>query len=354
MTQKLSLAGRNAPQLLAFVLFSGLTLAGCGLADMFPTASGAPVTESGLPAQRVTVSGISSGAYMAVQAQVALSDHITGVAVVAGGPYHCAQGSIGKALGPCLSGKDLDLASLTRFTRQASESRQIANADSLGNARVWVFNSPKDAVVSQDVGRALVDFYAAFTSRENLHYVSDIETAHGWPTQNEGRDCLDMGGDFINRCDYDAAGELLNFLVDNLTPPPAGESAGRLTDINLSAYFEGGSSVADTGFVFVPDACVESAGTCRLHIAFHGCRQGAQFIQNRFALGSGLNRWAAANRIVVLYPQVESSAVNPQGCWDWWGYTGTDYDLASGKQVSGVGAVIRAFAENRLLPHEVQ
>lgn len=332
-------------------LFISATLAGCDMDNRVSQASGVQAATIELPEQpslSVTVSGVSSGAYMAVQTQIALSDRIDGVAAVAGGPYHCAQGSIGKALGPCLSGKDLDPAALEEFVRQASASGQIAGLENLAKTRVWVFNSPKDAVVSQGVGRALVDLYAAFTPGGSLRFVNDVETAHGWPTRDTGRECLDMGGDFINLCDYDAAGELLNFLIKDLTPPPAGDPAGRLTDIDLSAYFKDGSDVAGTGFVFVPDACSESPGACRLHIAFHGCRQGAQFIQSRFALDSGLNRWAAANGIVVLYPQVESSAVNPQGCWDWWGYTGPDYDLASGKQVSGVAAVIRAFAEHRL------
>ena len=41
--------------------------------------------------------------------------------------------------------------------------------------------------------------------------------------------------------------------------------------------------------------------------------------------------------------------MNPQGCWDWWGYTGQDYDLAAGKQVAGVDALITSFAKGTLL-----
>ena len=57
----------------------------------------------------VTVSGISSGGYMAVQFQVAYSGSVRGAGVLAGGPYHCAEGSLRRALGNCMapSGKDL-------------------------------------------------------------------------------------------------------------------------------------------------------------------------------------------------------------------------------------------------------
>jgi poly(3-hydroxybutyrate) depolymerase len=39
-----------------------------------------------------TVSGLSSGGYMAVQLHVAFSSFIKGAGIFAGGPYHCAQG----------------------------------------------------------------------------------------------------------------------------------------------------------------------------------------------------------------------------------------------------------------------
>src|SRR5271165_3943205 len=62
-----------------------------------------------------SISGISSGAFMAVQFGVAWSSIIKGVGVIAGGPYYCAQGNaidglsgnIGPALtatGPCMKG----------------------------------------------------------------------------------------------------------------------------------------------------------------------------------------------------------------------------------------------------------
>ena len=48
----------------------------------------------------VTVSGISSGGYMAVQFQVAYSSVVRGAGIVAGGPYYCAEGSVRRNRGP--------------------------------------------------------------------------------------------------------------------------------------------------------------------------------------------------------------------------------------------------------------
>ena len=53
---------------------------------------------------RITVSGLSSGGYMAGQLHLAHSSLFRGVAILAGGPYWCAEGSLSKGLGPCVAG----------------------------------------------------------------------------------------------------------------------------------------------------------------------------------------------------------------------------------------------------------
>ncbi len=49
---------------------------------------------------------------------------------------------------------------------------------------------------------------------------------------------------------------------------------------------------------------------------------------DRYITSTGYNEIADTNNIVVLYPQVEGvddeEAQNPDGCWDWWGYSSTD------------------------------
>lgn len=299
-------------------------------------------------AHPVTVSGVSSGGYMAVQIHVALADRVAGAGVVAGGPYHCAAGSVRAALGGCISGDDIDVAALVAFARKASAGRAIASARNLQHARVWIFHSVKDAIIGRGVALALVDYYRHFVPDENIKFVDDVDAAHGWPTVDAGIDCLELGGDFINACGYDTAGELLNQLYGDLSTPTNPVTNERPTRIDLSGYFQSGSGIASIAYIYVPQACRGARSDCRLHISFHGCRQGSEFIGDRFAANSGLNEWAEQNRIVVLYPQIESSASNPQGCWDWWGYTGPQYDLKSGKQIAGIDAIISAFARSKL------
>ena len=86
----------------------------------------------------------------------------------------------------------------------------------------------------------------------------------------------------------------------------------------------------------MPKACRTGPG-CRVHVVFHGCNQQRGKAGDAFVKDRGFADWADANRLIVLFPQVTSQqrTVNPQGCWDWWGYTGRDYLTRKGPQIVG-------------------
>jgi len=127
---------------------------------------------------------------------------------------------------------------------------------------------------------------------------------------------------------------------------------GRAVAANLIAFDQrryavdgAASSFEPFGYVYVPQQCREGRD-CRLHIAFHGCRQGTSFVGRAFVSHAGYNEWAESNGIVVLYPQVAKSLVmplNPQGCWDWWGYTGANYAWRDGAQLASVRRMVEAL-----------
>ena len=105
-------------------------------------------------------------------------------------------------------------------------------------------------------------------------------------------------------------------------------------------------SLAPRGYLYVPRACA-GRQPCRLHVAFHGCRQGAEFVGEAFVRDAGYNRWADAHGLVVLYPQAKRSRLwplNPEGCWDWWGYSDENYATRDGREVAAVRAMVRALA----------
>ncbi len=68
-----------------------------------------------------------------------------------------------------------------------------------------------------------------------------------------------------------------------------------------------------------------------LMVMLHGCGQDAQ----GFAASTGMNRLAARERFVVLYPEQDRLA-NPQGCWNWFD---TDHGRAQGEAALILNAI---------------
>ena len=289
----------------------------------------------------LTVSGVSSGGHMALQFQVAFSRDVAGAGIIAAGPWNCARGSLFRALGACIKGElpGPDTAPLVQLARETAAAGGIDDPSWLTPDRVWAFHGARDDVVGAAVMDSLLRFYRAFIPPERMHYETRVPAAHGFPTRGEGVACDQAAPPWLNDCDFDAAGELLRHLYDGLHEP-AGPPRGELREFDQRRYTAGrsGSSLAETGWIYVPQECA-GRRPCRIHVAFHGCRQGSEFVGRTFVGKAGYNRWADANRIVVLYPQAARSWVwpfNPQGCWDWWGYTGADYAQRSGTQLAAV------------------
>ena len=283
---------------------------------------------------------------MAVQMHLAYSSRVRGVGALAAGPYYCARGSLWTAWGPCMTGTpEVSRSDIERFARD----QRIDPVANLSRARVWLFSGTQDRTVVPAVVEALAKQYALFGAAPVL--VRDKAAGHAMVTENAGNACAATEPPFINDCDYDAAGELLRHLLGSLSPPSTAAS-GRLVRFEQDPFAGGnarGISMADDAFIYLPRAC-ETEG-CRVHVAFHGCRQGVDAIDERFVRDAGYNRWADTNRLIVLYPQAVARYVwwtfNPRGCWDWWGYTDSRYATRDGAQIRAVIAMVERLGAAR-------
>lgn len=299
---------------------------------------------------RVTVSGLSSGGYMATQFHLAHSEFVSGAGIIAAGPYNCAQGDISTALAQCVNktSDSLNLAAINEVASEYALQGKIAPLNNLRDDKVWLFHGTLDNRVTAEVSDLLFSQYKGWTQEENIVYVSDMAIDHVFPTLSSGGACDASESPFIGLCNYDAAGEMLNHLLGELTPPDDALE-GRVYSINQ--YHIAGtnaSTMAEEGYVFVPKAC-EGDNVCELHVSFHGCSQYADAVDMAYVTQTGINRWADDNQIVVLYPQTKKSLfmpLNPQGCWDWWGYTSDEYATKNGDQIKAVNAMIGALNAN--------
>jgi poly(3-hydroxybutyrate) depolymerase len=116
-----------------------------------------------------------------------------------------------------------------------------------------------------------------------------------------------------------------------------------LYKFDQTEFYKGSATSLNTfGYIYIPTACADGSAACRLHLSFHGCLQDYGNIQDTWAVHAGYNDWAEANNIIVVYPYATDnrSLGNPNACWDWWGYTGSDYVLQSGVQMSFAKAIM--------------
>jgi poly(3-hydroxybutyrate) depolymerase len=325
------------------LLLSLVMLASCsdrGEPPMEPSAA------FNLDRERITVSGISSGAYMAGQLHVAHSATFRGAALLAGGPYYCAEGSLQKGLGPCIKGGDTGIDALASYAAEMASSGQIDALENLADDKVWLFHGTQDVVVSEDVVNAAKLFYERIADGIETVLVNDIDVTHGMPTIDKGVGCGELKAPFLNACGYDAAGALLAVLHAPLADRTGAN--GELRQIDQPGFDEAG--MLQKAYLYVPATCA-TGEACGIHVAFHGCLQSSEFVGDAFARDAGYNEWAESNRLLVLYPQVASSKLaplNPRGCWDWWGYTGEHYATRSGAQIASVMAMIDALATTDL------
>jgi hypothetical protein len=318
----------------------------------------------GAAESNVSVSGISSGAYMAGQFQFAHSDIVSGAAIIAGGPYGCSESmfadtmpgtgtpmlNLSKAVNGCMLGLlsawgVTDPARLADKARTRAERGQIGAIDDVRTDRVYLFTGRADRTVVPSVVKAAADLYAEIgVPRDQIKLVADVPAGHAFVTENAGAACDVSAKPYVVDCDYDQAGSLLTHIYGDLAPrssAPSGEYI--IFDQNPFRLPGSRDGLDDHGVAYIPNGCRTESG-CRVHIAFHGCAQNRASGGEPFIRESGFDRWADSNNLILLFPQVEATPFNPQGCWDWWGYTGAAYLTRDAPQIAAVRAMIRKLA----------
>jgi hypothetical protein len=337
-------------------------------------AKSPPLGRYGVEAQPLTVSGLSSGGYMAVQLAVAYSSVFSGVGVIAAGPYGCAftgvaaSANINRALGPCMSGgygwiqkwqcaffiascpgpDRPDSAASVLIARQLADRQAIDPLTNIMRQRVYLLSGRKDTTVVPAVVDALEHFYAKLAAPANIQYDRLDDAAHTFPTEgfSDGNTCSRSVSPFVSDCKYDAAGKLLEHIHGPLKARNQGGLTGTLVQFDQVPFFPPGADpgLNAIGYVYVPKSCNEKGARCTLHVALHGCQQTPGHIGTRFVEGTGYNRWADTNAIIVLYPQVRTAASgferNPESCWDWWGYSGPVWLEKRAPQMRAIMAMV--------------
>jgi poly(3-hydroxybutyrate) depolymerase len=320
-----------------------------GAISPLPTLASDPLPALHADPAQTSISGLSSGAFMAVQYQVAFSRTIKGAGIVAGGPYYCAAGSIAFTA-ICMGQVPFMPPNPALMVAAASNYANLGRIDPLENLkddRIYVFSGTRDTVVYQQAVDATVSFFKQLgVDDHHLKYANTVEAGHALITPDFGNDCAANAAPYISHCKvsghgYDQAGEILQHIYGQLSPAASGGLTGKMMTFRQREFAPQASGMSEDAFAYIPQAC--SSGTaCKVHIALHGCMQSASQVGDDYYADTGYNRWADSNHIIMLYPQVDPSTIpfNPKGCWDWFGYTGPDYATQNGMQIRAIKAMV--------------
>lgn len=283
-----------------------------------------------------TISGISSGGFMAQQMATIYSSSIEGVATVAGGYYFCAldylpkkieqdrltigeqnlflyepsnkalsdslnplvifsgeinpvtwfKPSIGnpiyQAVSECMLNPEHTKINYS-YMKKNVEKNLIDHTDYIKDQKVLIFHGKKDSVLDYKMQNKLISFYQHFNlPKENLRVIKG-SGSHNFPiSEKKGIDCAKEDVPYLGNCNYDLAYEILNHL-NQITKDksPVNESNLYMIDqtinrenINRSmkTFKQPTASIAPYGYLYASEACLNNPTNCKLHVALHGCK----------------------------------------------------------------------------------
>jgi len=302
---------------------------------------------------KISISGLSSGAFMANQMGYAYASTFMGVGVFAGGPYMCAGHGNYTA---CMYNATISASQLSTMQSDITSWSGTSN-DAVSNVaaqKVFLWVGSSDSTVGPNPMAAVKTQYTNNgVAAANLSFNQLSGAAHTFPTDFAGSGdnaCGTASSPYISNCSYDGAGAMLKQFYGTLNARNNAPAAGNYIQFDQTPYTAGNPGMAATGWIYVPANCASGA-QCRLHVALHGCLQnyatiGADFIQN-----TGYTRWADTNSLIVLFPQTQvdntsrstaasGSLANPNGCWDWIGWYGSNFARKAGTQAAALKAMV--------------
>ena len=315
-------------------IFATVAALACGAAS-----AAVDLPQLNIDKTQTTVSGLSSGGFMAVQLHVAYSATFKkGAGVVAGGPFYCAEGSVLNATGRCMaSPAGIPTSTLISTTNNWASQGLIDPVANLQGSKVYMFSGTLDSAVKPGVMDALKTYYNSFVPAANVVYKKDIAAEHAMITDDYGSTCSTKAAPYINDCNFDLAGAILGQLYGALNPRNSSAlPVGNFVQFNQGQFITN-HGMATSGWAYIPQACA-SGSQCRLHVVLHGCKQNETDVQQQYVNNTGYNRWGDTNNIVMLYPQTSVAATN--SCWDWWGYDSANYAKKSGPQMAAIKAMV--------------
>lgn len=312
--------------------------------------------------RQTTVSGLSSGGFMANQLGYAYPSTFSGIGVFAGGPAQCSGHGNYAA---CMYGHTISVSMLSTLQADLNNwsGTPINDKVRVPNQKIYLFVGSSDVNVSPHrMTTAAMQHSRSSDPAVHLEHVWRNSTAQVFPTDFDSADnnaCGSSAPPYISNCSYDGAKAALSRFYGALEPRNDTPAAANYIEFDQSA-FTSNAGMAPTGWVYVPTSCA-AGGRCKVHVALHGCQQSVAAIGDKFVKDTGYTRWADTNRIVVLFPQTageqarrigaaSGTQADANGCWD---RAGDDRSLSAqraGRQQLAIKAMVDHLSSGHSTP----
>jgi hypothetical protein len=335
-----------------------LAIAAAGLAR-----AAAPLPRLNVDAAKTTVSGLSSGAFMANQLGYAYSAPSRASA--------CLPVALHVRRPQQLHGVHVqrdDQRSMLN-TMQADINNWSGtsndNKSNVANQKIFMFVGTSDYTVGPNPMNGVQTQYAnSGVPAANLTYVSGPAPRTSFPTDFDATGdnaCNSSASPYISNCGYDGAGAMFAKFYGALNARNNAPPAGNYIQFDQTAF--------STNPGLSPSRLGLRAGQLRRRRGLQGARGAArlpaELRHHRRQVHQEYRLYALGdtNSIIVLFPQTKvdntsrstsasGSLANANGCWDWIGWYGTNFAQKSGcsrrpsrqwstssrRAVAGVGA----------------
>jgi poly(3-hydroxybutyrate) depolymerase len=283
--------------------------------------------------------------------------------------------------------------------QENQKNHLISSTDNIAQQKVFLYQGSGDTVVHPPMLEKLKDFYHQFHVPDANIKISQGPGGHNFPTDHEGEnDCSAQEVPYVSSCGMDVAGDLLKHVTghaDLQRSMDRDQSVKNLyqvsQDLGADSSVQRPSSIATYGYLAASPACLANPEQCDVHVALHGCKMSDSFDDNfdnslsafvkqsymkaqrqsealtgmslpypplrkdrygtlKFALDAGYLDYVEKNKLIVLFPQTwispENYPLNPKGCWDWYGWTGSNYATNQGAEASWLMAWIQQIRKN--------
>lgn len=230
-------------------------------------SNGSKLSKYNVDIKQTSVSGISSGGYMAVQLSFVYSKNFVGAGVVAGGPYLCTQGNVALATNCMMIPETINVLGLNTEAVTLQNMGLIDPLSNLKHQKIYAYSGQKDKTVFKGVVEKLVSQYGDFGATVLADFT--LPSGHAWITDNYGNACGATDSPYINNCGVNVPLKILQTIYGELKPgvPMVKEN---LMQFDQTYYTSALESMEDTGYLYVPTSCQKGA-KCTIHVALHGC-----------------------------------------------------------------------------------